>query len=73
MRSRPRRGVRLAVLAFGLLSGLVAASAKDGLVLGMPVEPTGLDPTVAAPTAIRELTWGNVFEGLTTLDEGGAV
>ena len=46
---------------------------KDTLVLGMPVEPPGLDPTVAAPTAIREVVWNNLFEGLVTLDEGGHV
>ncbi len=73
MRSMPRRSVTLAAVVLVLLSGLTAASAKDTLILGMPVEPTGLDPTAAAPTAIRELTWGNVFEGLTTVDEGGAV
>lgn len=49
------------------------AFAKDTLVVGMTVEPTGLDPTVAAPTAIREVTWGNIFEGLVTLDPSGKI
>lgn len=59
-------------LAAGLLLGaLVPAAAKDTLVLGLQVEPPGLDPTVAAPTAIREVVWGNLFEGLVTLDRAG--
>ncbi|MCW6507232.1 ABC transporter substrate-binding protein [Lichenifustis flavocetrariae] len=51
----------------------IAASSRDSLTLGMPVEPSGLDPTVAAPTAIREVTWGNLFEGLVTLDRDGKI
>lgn len=59
-------------LAVGLLLGaLVPVAAKDTLVLGLQVEPPGLDPTVAAPTAIREVVWGNLFEGLVTLDRAG--
>ncbi|MGU3492710.1 ABC transporter substrate-binding protein [Xanthobacteraceae bacterium A53D] len=49
------------------------AQAKDSLVLGMPVEPTGLDPTVAAPVSIGQVTWQNVFEGLTRIDRDGKV
>ena len=64
------RRVRAAVRAAG---ASVPALAKDTLVLGMPVEPPGLDPTVAAPPAIREVVWGNVFEGLVTLDRGGRI
>ncbi len=37
------------------------APAKDTLTLGMAVEPTGLDPTISAPVAIREVTWGNLY------------
>lgn len=73
MGSMPRTGQWLAAVALALASGLAPASAKDTLTLGLPVEPSGLDPTAAAPTAIRDVTWGNVFEGLTTLDETGTV
>ncbi len=60
--------------ALGFGPGLPASAApKDSLVLGMPVEPPGLDPTVAAPTAIREVVWGNLFEGLVTLDRDGHI
>ncbi len=39
----------------------------------MSVEPTGLDPTIAAPVAIGQVTWQNVFEGLVSIDESGKV
>jgi len=50
-----------------------ALAAKNSLVVGMVVEPEGLDPTIAAPTTIREVTWLNVYEGLVRLDENGHV
>jgi peptide/nickel transport system substrate-binding protein len=67
------RNLATALAALVLLSGVCGAQSKDTLVLGLPVEPTGLDPTIAAPVAIREVTWGNVFEGLTTIDKDGKV
>ena len=64
----------LAPLLLALLTAApVRAAPRDTLVLGMTVEPTGLDPTIAAPTTIREVTWGNVFEGLVTLDPAGRI
>lgn len=48
-----------------------ALAAKTSLVLGMAVEPTGLDPTVAAPVAIGQVSWQNVFEGLTAIESDG--
>ncbi len=50
-----------------------AEAAKTSIVIGMTVEPTGLDPTVAAPVAIGQVTWQNVFEGLVTIDRDGKV
>ncbi|NLS01906.1 ABC transporter substrate-binding protein [Rhizobium sp. P32RR-XVIII] len=50
-----------------------AHAAKTSLNLGMSVEPTGLDPTIAAPVAIGQVTWQNVFEGLVSIDESGKV
>lgn len=49
------------------------AASKTALSLGMSVEPTGLDPTAAAPVAIGQVTWQNIFEGLTTIDAQGKV
>lgn len=56
------------------LSATVAeAAAKTALTLGMAVEPAGLDPTIAAPVAIGQVTWQNVFEGLVKIDREGKV
>jgi peptide/nickel transport system substrate-binding protein len=65
---------RLGLAAILLLAGLATAeAAKTSLSLGMTVEPSGLDPTIAAPVAIREVTWANLFETLVKLDESGHI
>ena len=46
---------------------------RDDLVLGMPLEPPHLDPTAGAAAAIDEVVYANLFEGLTRIDENGAV
>jgi peptide/nickel transport system substrate-binding protein len=56
-----------------LLHGGLAEAAKSSLVVGLVDEPLGLDPTIAAPTTIREVTWLNLYEGLVRLDENGQV
>ncbi|TCQ10512.1 peptide/nickel transport system substrate-binding protein [Rhizobium sp. PP-F2F-G36] len=56
-----------------LFSSHGAFAAKTSLVLGMTIEPQGLDPTVAAPVAIGQVTWQNVFEGLVAIDREGKV
>lgn len=50
-----------------------AEAPKTSLVLGMGIEPTGLDPTIAAPVAIGQVTWQNIFEGLVTIDQSGEI
>ncbi|MDB5511598.1 MAG: transporter substrate-binding protein [Enterovirga sp.] len=66
---------RLSLAAALLLALPLSAQAapKTTLAIGMGVEPTGLDPTIAAPVAIREVTWANLFEGLVKLDSSGRV
>jgi peptide/nickel transport system substrate-binding protein len=62
----------LAVILFA--AGLSPAqAAKTSLVVGMAIEPPGLDPTIAAPVAIREVTWVNLYEGLVRIDRDGKV
>lgn len=63
----------LAIALVGAAIPAMAASAKDTLTLGMVLEPPGLDPTAGAASAIREVTYANVFEGLTRIDRDGAV
>ncbi|WP_425292688.1 ABC transporter substrate-binding protein [Agrobacterium larrymoorei] len=60
-------------LALSLGSTAALAAQKTSVVLGMGIEPAGLDPTVAAPVAIGQVTWQNIFEGLTTIDKDGKV
>jgi peptide/nickel transport system substrate-binding protein len=66
-------GFRSALTVLVFFSGLTLATAKDTLTLGFPVEPTGLDPTISAPVAIREVTWGNLLEGLVTIDKDNKI
>jgi peptide/nickel transport system substrate-binding protein len=44
---------------------------KDSAVLAMTLEPTGLDPTTSAASAVAEVTLYNVFETLTKLTSDG--
>ena len=67
------RPLALAAAGFLLLQAGPAGAAKNTLTIGLVVEPEGLDPTIAAPTVIREVTWLNIYEGLVRLDENGHV
>jgi peptide/nickel transport system substrate-binding protein len=49
------------------------AAAPDSLTLGIPLEPPGLDPTAGAASAIREVTYANIYQGLTRIDASGKV
>ena len=64
---------RVSLLAILCVALAGPAAAKTSAVIGMSVEPTGLDPTVAAPVAIGQVTWQNVYQGLVRLDRHGAV
>nr|WP_321461166.1 ABC transporter substrate-binding protein [uncultured Cohaesibacter sp.] len=50
-----------------------AQAARTDIVLGVRLEPPHLDPTAGAAAAIDEITYANIFEGLTRIDEHGAV
>lgn len=62
-----------AALAGSVLAGIGAAHAKDTVTVGMVLEPPGLDPTAGAASAIREVTYANIYEGLTRIDAKGEV
>ena len=53
--------------------GAWAQTRRDSVVLGMVLEPPGLDPTVAPAAAIGEIVHYNIFEGLTKVAMDGAV
>ncbi len=70
------KSIRLAVLAVLVAASVspgVALAARTDLTVGMVLEPTGLDPTSGAAAAVDEVTYANIFEGLTRIDETGAV
>jgi len=51
----------------------VNAQSRSDLTLGMSVEPSGLDPTAAAPVAIGQVVWQNLFEGLVSITKDGKI
>ena len=60
------------VLAMAMAATAAAAQPKkDTLVLAMTLEPTGLDPTAGAASAIAEVVHYNVFETLTKIGSDG--
>ena len=63
-----------AALVWSLACGAGATAApRNDIVVGMAIEPSGLDPTIAAPVAIGQVTWQNVFEGLVRIDRNGDI
>ena len=70
------KALRLAALAVLVAAGLAsgaALAARSDITIGMVLEPTGLDPTSGNAAATDEVTYANIFEGLTRIDENGAV
>ena len=61
------------VAVVAMLALPASALAKDTAVLGMALEPPGLDPTAGAAAAISEITHYNIFEGLTKVNGDGSV
>ncbi|KIQ03133.1 ABC transporter substrate-binding protein [Agrobacterium tumefaciens] len=61
------------VLAVSLPALPVWAAPRNAVTIGMGGEPSGLDPTVAAPVFIGQVTWQNIFEGLVTIDKDGKI
>ncbi|CAN5368914.1 ABC transporter substrate-binding protein [soil metagenome] len=55
------------------IPALAQARRKDTLVIGLTLEPTGLDPTAKAGAEIAEVVHYNVFETLTKIHSDGSV
>lgn len=60
----------VAALALSVSS---AFAARDTITIGMALEPPNLDPTSGAAAAIDEVTYSNIFEGLTKFAPDGSV
>jgi peptide/nickel transport system substrate-binding protein len=66
--------VALLVGASWVMPSMAQAQArKDSLILGMILEPTSLDPTMAPAAAIGEVVHYNILEGLTKINVDGAI
>jgi len=63
--------LKLSVAALALLAG--GALAQDAITVGMQLEPPNLDPTSGAAAAIREVTYANLYEGLTRFGPDGSI
>lgn len=59
--------------AAGLASPALAGPGDNSVNLGMVLEPPSLDPTAGAAAAIDEITYANVFQGLTRFAEDGSI
>ncbi len=70
------RTLKIAALVLALAALPAAAQAqskKDSVVIGMTLEPPGLDATAGAAAAIGEITHLNIYEGLTKVNGDGTV
>ncbi|MEQ9815140.1 MAG: ABC transporter substrate-binding protein [Azospirillaceae bacterium] len=67
-----RKSLLAAVAAITLAPALAGAQMTD-LVVGATLEPPSLDPTTTAAAAVDEVTYHNIFEGLTMVNENGEV
>ncbi|HSW16774.1 MAG TPA: ABC transporter substrate-binding protein [Ramlibacter sp.] len=63
----------LGSLPLALPNAAFAQANKSAMVLGMTLEPPGLDPTANAAAAIGEIVLYNVFETLTKINPDGKV
>ena len=61
---------RLLVGALLLPSPMLAAAAGK-IVVGLPLEPPHLDPSSTSAEATQDIVYGNIYEGLTRIDENG--
>lgn len=59
--------------AAGMAAPALASEADNSVTVGMVLEPPGLDPTSGAAAAVDEVTYANVFQGLTRFAEDGSI
>ena len=62
-----------AILGCAALMGSPVWSASDLVRIGVQLEPTSLDITTTSAATAGEITYANVYEGLTYIDGEGAV
>ena len=62
-----------ALLPLAIAPAADAQAGKTTAVIGLTLEPPGLDPTTGAAAAIGEIVHFNVLEGLTKINQDGSV
>ncbi|MGN6549898.1 MAG: ABC transporter substrate-binding protein [Pararhizobium sp.] len=65
--------VAAAALGCAVAAATPALAAKTSVTVGMQLEPPTLDPTSGAAAAIDEVTYANLYEGLTRFAENGSI
>jgi peptide/nickel transport system substrate-binding protein len=69
-----RLGLTICASVVAMAAAMSAANAaKDSVTIGLQLEPPHLDPTAGAAGAIDDVTYSNIFEGLTRINKNGAV
>ncbi|MEO7546846.1 MAG: ABC transporter substrate-binding protein, partial [Ramlibacter sp.] len=68
-----KHSAKVAALATTLPQLALAQGRKDSIVLGMALEPPGLDPTAGAASAIAEIVQYNILETLTKINADGTI
>src|SRR6478735_8403667 len=63
----------LATVPLALPQAALAQGRRDAMVLGIALEPPGLDPTAGAASAIGEIVQYNILETLTKINADGSV
>jgi peptide/nickel transport system substrate-binding protein len=64
--------LKMGIAILALVASPALAQRTD-ISVGMVLEPPNLDPTSGAAAAIREVTYSNIFEGLTRFGPDGSV
>lgn len=67
------KAVAAALVGCAVATATPALAAKTSVVIGMQLEPPTLDPTSGAAAAIDEVTYANLYEGLTRFAEDGSI
>jgi peptide/nickel transport system substrate-binding protein len=65
--------IAASAMALAIGGDAAAQQKKSTLTIGVTLEPPHLDPTAGAAAAIDEIVYDNVMQGLTRIDENGAV
>ena len=68
---RKRAFVRIIFIALFMMFSVSQSYANNKVVIGMRLEPPHMDPTAGSASAIDEIVYNNIFEGLLYINEEG--